>query len=118
MSKRPHTKYDKTDKEIEELVNNQLNPTPDYKQEIEGILGTVYKRVAGKDYTTGNGGLSNIYYEDCTYKLTQALTHLIETEKKKADSMNEIANMVARHKEVDFVFNGKTYHIKELQGEV
>lgn len=115
MSKRPHTKYDKTDKEIEELVNNQLNPTPDYKQEIEGILGTVYKRVAGKDYTTGNGGLSNIYYEDCTYKLTQALTHLIETEKKKAYSKG-YRNGFAQG-QFDKEMNDK-YPPEELQGEV
>ena len=35
--------------------------------------------------------------------------------KEKEDSLNQIVNMVARHKEVNFVFDGKAYHIKELK---
>lgn len=45
------------------------------------------------------------------------LKSLISDITTEADSMNQISNMVAQHGEVDFVWNGKTYHIKELKAQ-
>lgn len=103
-----------------------LTSPPDYKLEIEEFAEQLHIWYLEATTSIGdvNPNAQRPYADlsddqrDIDRYIATKLTHLIETEKKKADSMNEIANMVARHKEVDFVFNGKTYHIKELQGEV
>jgi hypothetical protein len=53
------------------------NPAPQSQEdELDGLLGTVYKQEAGKIYATGAGS-SNIYYNDRTHEIKAKLKSLI-----------------------------------------
>lgn len=45
-----------------------------------------YKRVSGEAYETWKGGMSNIYYEDCTNEVKSLINTAVEEAKKEQSS--------------------------------